>query len=127
MSQKRTYATLLAKWQTKDDDKMYVEEQLELTGISGQTYTFKVYPKSAQLPETGGIFIVTYMHPRGHLAGFQVNHLHIGVANNLQAVVHDLKKEDRFLKKCWNYTCTMNLNTPSTRDAYFADLHQQFL
>ncbi len=39
---------------------MYVEEQLEFTGISGKTYTFKVYPKSVQLPETGGISIVTY-------------------------------------------------------------------
>lgn len=75
---------------------MYVDEQLKLIGISGKTYTFEVYPKSAQLPETGGIFIVTYMHPRGHLAGCQVNPLHIGVADNLQAVVHDLKKEDRF-------------------------------
>ena len=106
---------------------MYVGDQLELTGVSGKTYTFKVYPKSAQLPETGGIFIVTYMHPRGHLAGFKVIPLHIGVADNLQTVINDLKKEDRFLKNCWNYTCTINLNTPSTRDSYFADLHQQII
>ena len=49
---------------------MYVGDELELTGVSGKTYTFKIYPKSAQHPETGGIFIVSYMHPRGHLAGF---------------------------------------------------------
>ncbi|MFT5700372.1 MAG: hypothetical protein ACI8ZB_003246 [Desulforhopalus sp.] len=105
---------------------MYVEEQLEFTGISGKTYTFKVYPKSAQLPETGGIFIVIYMHPRGHLAGFEVQPLHIGAADNLQAVVHELKTEDILLKKCWNYTCIMNLNPSFTRDACFADLQPQF-
>ena len=106
---------------------MYVKEHIELTGISGKTYTFKVYPKSAQLPETGGIFIVTYMHPQGHLAGFKVNPLHIGAADNLQAVVQDLKKEDKFSKNCWNYTCVMSLNAPSTREAYCADLRQQLL
>ncbi|MBM9513649.1 hypothetical protein [Desulfogranum marinum] len=102
---------------------MFVEDHVEFTGLSGKTYTFEVYPKSAQLPETGGIFIVTYMHPRGHRAGFKVNALHVGVADNLHAAVHALKTEEMLLKKCWNYTCIMNLDTPVTRDAYCADLN----
>ncbi|BHH82445.1 hypothetical protein [Desulforhopalus sp. 52FAK] len=99
-----------------------MQKRLEFIGLSGTVYTFDVYSKSAQLPTAGGVFILTYSHPRGHLAGFQVNVLRTGTTSNLNSAVADLRQDDDLLEKCWNYTCTICLDDPTIRDQYFEDL-----
>jgi hypothetical protein len=89
---------------------MFLPDKIEFNGASGKTYSFEVYPKSAQLPDTVGVFILTYSHPRGHLSGFQVNILSMGIANNLNSVIVDLRQDESLLKECWNYSCIMCLD-----------------
>ncbi len=100
-----------------------MQKRWEFTGVSGKKYTFEVYPKSAQLPATGGIYIVTYSHPRGHLSGFQVNTLCMGVANNLNSTIEDLRQQESLAKDCWNYTCILCLDNADLRHECFDDLH----
>jgi hypothetical protein len=102
---------------------MYMQKKLEFSGASGKTYTFEVYPKSAQLPKTHGIYILTYSHPCGHLSGVRVNTLCMGVANNLNMVIADLRQKGSFLRECWNYTCIMCLDNAVLSREYFEDLH----
>ena len=99
-----------------------MQKTLEFKGLSGKLYTFDIYSKSAKLPTTGGIFILTYSHPRGHLAGFQVNVLRMEIVTNLNSAVTDLRRDKNLLKECWNYTCTICLDDPEVREQYLEDL-----
>jgi hypothetical protein len=101
---------------------MYISKEIEFNGASGKTYSFTVYPKSGQLPESSGLYILTYIHPRGHIAGFKVNIIAMGEANNLNAVIDDLRQEDRLLKECWNYSCIMTFDNTAIRQESLEDL-----
>lgn len=99
-----------------------MQKTFEFRGISGKTYRFDVFSKSAKLPETGGVLILTYSHPRGHLAGIQVNVLRMEIATNLNSAVIDLSQDDNLQKECWNYTCAICLDDPKIREQYIKDL-----
>ena len=101
---------------------MFIQKKIECIGASGKIYTFEVYPKSARLPETGGIYLLAYCHPRGHLSGFQVNILRMGVADNLNAVIDGLRQKADLLKECWNYTGIMCLDADPAGCEYIEDL-----
>ena len=92
------------------------------TGKSGKQYTFELYSKSAPLPETGGIYILTYMHPRGHLAGVQINILEIGKTENLNLSVAGLQPCERLKDQCWNYNYILRIDDPESRDECLNDL-----
>jgi len=101
-----------------------MQEIVEFIGVSGEAYTFNVSSKSTELPDAAGIYILTYSHPRGHLAGFQVNVLRMGTTVDLNAAIIELRQDESLMDKCWNYTCTLPLDDQETRDAYLEDLCQ---
>lgn len=91
-------------------------------GISGDKYTFESYSKSTELPGVGGIYILVYAHPRGHLAGFQINILAMGSTDNLNGAVSGLQQSERLMTLCWNYNYVLSVFDPETRDRYLEDL-----
>lgn len=101
---------------------MLMKKDWVFEGKSGKKYTFESYSKSAELPEAGGIYILSYAHPRGHLAGFQINILCMGTSENLNLVVAGLQHREDLLKQCWNYNYILCLDDPDTRDEYLKDL-----
>ena len=101
---------------------MLMTKSWVFTGKSKKKYTFELYSKSAQLPEVGGIYILAYAHPRGHLAGFQINILCMGETVNLNATVSELQHREDLLKQCWNYNYILCLDDPGTRAEYLKDL-----
>lgn len=92
------------------------------TGKSGKQYTFKVYSKSAQLPEIGGIYILTYTHPRGHLAGVEINVLDMGKTHNLNLAVSALQLRESLIEQCWNYNYILCVDEPELRAEILEDL-----
>nr|WP_321401211.1 hypothetical protein [uncultured Desulfobacter sp.] len=92
------------------------------TGASGKQYTFELYSKSAALLETGGIYILTYTHPRGHMAGVQINILDIGKTENFNLSVTGLQQSERLKDQCWNYNYVCCIDDPESRDACLKDL-----
>lgn len=96
------------------------------TGKSGKQYTFELYSKSAPLPEAGGIYILTYTHPRGHLAGVQINILEIGKTENLNLSVAGLQRCKRLKDQCWNYNYILCIDDPESRDACLIDLMENY-
>lgn len=92
------------------------------TGESGRQYTFELYSRSAPLPETAGIYILTYTHPRGHLAGVAINILDIGETRNLNLLVKGLQQCERLKEQCWNYNYILCLDDPESRGEYLKDL-----
>lgn len=101
-----------------------MKETVDFTGVSGEAYRFNVSSKSTELSDAGGIYILTYCHPRGHLAGFQVNVLRMGTTVDLNSAILELRQDENLMEECWNYTCTLPLDDPDTRDEYLEDLCQ---
>lgn len=101
---------------------MLFPKRLEFSGESGKSYFFDVFTKNTHLPERAGIYITTYAHPRGHLAGFQVNVLCVGMATNLESAVAGLREKDRWAKECWNYTCILCIDDEAIIRKYLKDL-----
>lgn len=101
---------------------MYIQNSIEIKGATGKVYTFDLYPKSSQLLETGGVYILTYCHPRGHLSGLKVNILHIGVTNNLNSAINNFRLDKTMCEKNWNYTAIIVIDTKDLRHEYFTDL-----
>ena len=96
------------------------------TGKSGKQYTFELYSKSAPLPETGGIYILTYSHPRGHMAGVEINILDIGKTENLNLSVTGLQACKRLKDQCWNYNYILCIDDPESRDECLIDLMKNY-
>jgi hypothetical protein len=97
------------------------------SGESGKQYTFELYSKSDPLPETGGIYIITYTHPRGHLAGYKINILDIGKTEHLNLLVTDLQQSKRLIEQLWNYNYILCLDNPKSRDECLQDLLKKIL
>lgn len=101
---------------------MLMKKNWVFEGESGKKYTFELFSKSAHLPEEGGIYILTYTHPRGHLAGFQINILCVAGTDNLSVAVSDLQGRDSLLKRCWNYNYILCIDDTDTRKQCLRDL-----
>lgn len=95
-------------------------------GDSGAQYTFEIFSKKAKLPENGGIFIFAYTHPRGHLAGYQVNPLSMGMTDNLQSAIATLPQQECLREGCWNCTYILRLDEPGTRSESLKDLLKKY-
>lgn len=96
------------------------------TGRSGKQYNFELYSKSAPLPETGGIYILTYTHPRGHMAGVEINILDIGKTENLDLAVTAFQPCERLKAQCWNYNYIFCIDDPQSRDECLKDLLKNY-
>lgn len=103
---------------------MYIQDSIEFKGAKGKTYTFDLYAKSDELPKEGGLYILLYCHPRGHLAGFKVNTLHIGMTENLQSTVVNFRHNRAMQEKLWNYTGILLVKQKEIGLEYLNDLDQ---
>ena len=101
---------------------MFMEKTWSLAGKNGRQYTFEVSSKSAALPDSGGIYIPVYAHPRGHLAGFQVSLLGMGETADLQLTVSGLQQHRCLLDQCWNYTLILRMVDAKKRKKTLSDL-----
>jgi hypothetical protein len=101
---------------------MLMKKNWVFEGKFNEKYTFELYSKSAEIPEVGGIYILTYAHPRGHLAGYQINILCMGATESQNVAVSDLQQQECLLKQCWNYNYILCLDEQDTRDEYLKDL-----
>jgi hypothetical protein len=101
---------------------MFGQKEWLFTGASGTKYLFTHLPKSEGLPHSAGVFILAYTHPRGHMAGWQMNPLHIGHSKDMARALEagaDLGGEDPIL---WNSSFVLLESTPSIREECAHDL-----
>lgn len=99
-----------------------MQKTLRFTGNSGQEYAFTSQPRSDRVTSDRGLFILAYIHPRGHLAGYLLHVLHLGVADNLEESIAQLYEDPHLKKRCWNTTLTLKLKTDGESAAVFQDL-----
>lgn len=81
---------------------MFKQREWPFIGESGTQYRFSILPKSKGLPPKPGVFILAYVHPRGHRAGWQVNRLHVEHADDMRAALDRLDGGDQ--PDLWNCT-----------------------
>nr|WP_320012316.1 hypothetical protein [uncultured Desulfobulbus sp.] len=99
-----------------------MESTWSLNGKSGTRYSFTVITKSGHLPQSGGILLPVYAHPRGHRAGFQVNALGVHTANDMEATRASLSKHQELTEQCWNYTLVLEESDPDKQLQIAEDL-----
>lgn len=101
---------------------MFKQKEWSFTGASGTKYIFSILPKSQSLPPSPGIFILAYTHPRGHMAGWQVNPLFISHADNMCVTLDDGVRLDRDQGAMWNCNFVLLESDPSVREMCVRDL-----
>ncbi|BCS88377.1 hypothetical protein [Pseudodesulfovibrio sediminis] len=106
---------------------MFRQKEWPFIGSSGTTYTFTIYPKSAELPDAGGIILLAYTHPRGHRAGYQANILHIGHGVDLSAPLDQQANLECAASECWNCTYALIEPDEKARVACVHDLLQNHM
>lgn len=101
---------------------MFRQKKWFFKGRSGTEYVFEIYSKSSGHPTNGGIYMLTYTHPRGHLAGFEVQILSIGESDNLRKAVTDHPRRECLRKECWNCIYLLEMEDSDKRKAVLNDL-----
>jgi hypothetical protein len=103
------------------EDNIFRHSKWIFTGASGATHLFSILPKSAEPPDGPGVFILAYVHPRGHLAGWRATPLHIGHAPDMRRALADVALDsDR--KPLWNCTFVRPEPLAPARQACARDL-----
>jgi|GEM_PF-1043983 len=101
---------------------MFRQTKWSFTGASGTEYLFTILPKSEGLPQASGLFILAYTHPRGHMAGWQVNPLFIGHAENMELMLENEVMLDRDWRGIWNCNFVLWEPVASVREMCVCDL-----
>jgi len=83
---------------------MFKKKDWIFNGESGKKYSFQIKPKTSVFPESAGIFVLTYTHPRGHLAGYEVNKIIIGCSENIKKDMKNPPQREYATENCWNCT-----------------------
>ncbi|WP_022660454.1 hypothetical protein [Paucidesulfovibrio longus] len=104
---------------------MFKEKKWSLTGASGAEYHFDILPKSQELPQSPGVFILAYTHPRGHVAGWAVNPLLVSHADNMRRALASEAELSRDRKFLWNSNLVLLESDASARETCVRDLHIQ--
>jgi len=91
---------------------MYKLNEWTFTGDSGAEYRFSCLAKSEELPQSPGILIPGYAHPRGHLAGWQVQPLLIDHSDNIRTTFANSIEQQVAQLPLWN--CNLILLEPSS-------------
>jgi len=102
---------------------MFRQTKWSFTGVSGTDYLFTILPKSEGLPQSSGIFILAYTHPRGHMAGWQVNPLFIGHAENMGLMLKSEVRLDQEWRGTWNCNFVLLESVASVREMCVCDLN----
>lgn len=101
---------------------MFRNQPHSLTGASGEQYVFTLLAKSDPLPDSGGLLLASYTHPRGHLAGFEVHPLLLTHGPDLRRALPEGGPRDCVLRECWNSTGVLAEDDPARREAILNDL-----
>lgn len=101
---------------------MFRQKEWPFTGASGTEYLFSILPKSEGLPNSAGIFILAYTHPRGHAAGWEVNPLFIGHADDMNSALDAEAILDRDQIPLWNCNFVLLESDASARERCARDL-----
>ncbi|GKT33193.1 hypothetical protein ADUPG1_002415 [Aduncisulcus paluster] len=101
---------------------MFKQKEWPFFGKSGQKCNFGIFAKTRPIPEYGGIYILAYTHPRGHRAGFKVNMLYIGAADNFRSELATPPQADCLWDGCWNCIYLLRIDEPKSREEVLADL-----
>ncbi|MBI9112515.1 hypothetical protein [Maridesulfovibrio ferrireducens] len=101
---------------------MFRKKEWSFKGESGTEYCFEIKMKSSALPTAGGVFILAYTHPRGHLAGFEVHPLYIGQTDNLSTTIDTPPQLKCITNECWNCTYIMMTDNKQARIDCVQDL-----
>ncbi|QJB55609.1 hypothetical protein [Pseudodesulfovibrio sp. zrk46] len=100
---------------------MFKKEKWTFTGATGKEYVFTISSKSEGLLSTPGVFIQAYTHLRGHMAGWQVNPLHLAHSENMGAALDasELSDDDVAL---WNCNYVLMNGDEAAREEVVRDL-----
>ena len=101
---------------------MFRQKEWSFTGASGTRHRFAILPKSDGLPQSPGVFILAYTHPRGHMAGWQVNPLFIGHADNMRSALDNEVSLDQDQGTLWNSNFVLLESDASVRENCVRDL-----
>ncbi|WP_319759031.1 hypothetical protein [Maridesulfovibrio sp.] len=101
---------------------MFKQKEWIFTGKSGKEYHFGIFAKTRPIPEYGGIYILSYTHPRGHRSGFQVNMLYAGAAENFKEILADPPKQDCLWEGNWNCIYLLKFPDQTEKNHVLADL-----
>jgi hypothetical protein len=104
---------------------MFRQKEWSFTGSSGTTYIFSIHPKSDGLPRSAGVYIQAYTRPRGHMAGWRVNPLRIGQAEDIASAVDHAGEPSTSRCTVWNSNLILLESSPSARDKCVRDLDMQ--
>ncbi|WP_027180158.1 hypothetical protein [Maridesulfovibrio bastinii] len=101
---------------------MFNKKDWIFEGESGEQYTFQIFSKNSELPESGGIYILSYTQPRGHAAGFSVTVLSIGSSKNLRTAVAVPQDIECLKENCWNSIYLLEVEDEIEKSKILADL-----
>ncbi|EPR43656.1 hypothetical protein dsx2_2273 [Desulfovibrio sp. X2] len=59
-------------------------EETTLTGASGRAYPFRIFSLKEDFDPTPALYLLGYRHPKGHIAGYNVVPLYLGLAEDLR-------------------------------------------
>ncbi len=105
---------------------MFKQEKWSFTGDSGIEYLFEIKMKSSTLPPSGGVYILSYTHPRGHLAGFEAHPLYIGQTDNLNKTLSAPAQLKCITDECWNCTYILSAEDGQARINCVQDLLKNY-
>jgi hypothetical protein len=103
---------------------VFNQKNWRFTGASGRQYSFTILPKGEGLPESPGVFIKAYTHPRGHMAGWCVTPLFIGHADNIHLAFGDKVELTPDQAYIWNCNFVLVEPAVSVREECVRDLKQ---
>ena len=101
---------------------MFKQKIWPFIGTSGTEYPFTILPKSEKLPQSAGVFILAYTHPRGHMAGWEITPILINHANNIALALDTETHLNRDQKAIWNCNFVLLEPSQSAREKYVRDL-----
>ncbi|WP_415716531.1 hypothetical protein [Maridesulfovibrio sp.] len=101
---------------------MFKQKDWFFQGKSGTEYKFGIYAKTRPIPESGGIYILAYTHPRGHRSGFEVNMLYAGETENFRQRLVDPPQPECLWDGNWNCIYLLHVESAQKKRKILADL-----
>lgn len=101
---------------------MFKHKNYFFKGKSGKEYSFVIFAKTRPIPESGGVYILTYTHPRGHRAGYKVNMLYAGETENLREELAEPAQADCLWDGNWNCIHLLEIEDSKEKKEVLADL-----
>lgn len=101
---------------------MFRKEKWIFTGSSGTEYLFFIRAKKQVLPQAPGVVMLAYTHPRGHMAGWQVNPLFMDHARDMSLILESGAGPDSESLALWNSCFVLAEPDAAAREACLSDL-----